>query len=51
MLNSENSYSENQWQNEILDIILLLYPKYILSFTSVHITIDSQKGNFRFYAC
>lgn len=46
MLNSENSYSENQWQNEILDIILLLYPKYILSFTSVHITIDSQKRKF-----
>lgn len=46
MLNSENSYSENQWQNEILDIILLLYPKYILSFTSVHITIDSQKRRF-----
>lgn len=46
MLNSENSYSENQWQNEILDIILLLYPKYILSFTSVYITIDSQKKKF-----
>jgi hypothetical protein len=46
MLNSENSYNENQWQNEILEIILLLYPKYILSFTSVHITIDSKKKRF-----
>lgn len=46
MLSSENSYSENQWQNEILDIILLLYPKYIHSFTSVHITIDSKKRRF-----
>lgn len=46
MLSSENSYSENQWQNEILEIILLLYPKYILSFTSVHITIDSKKRRF-----
>lgn len=46
MLSNENSYSENQWQNEILEIILLLYPKYILSFTSVHITIDSKKRRF-----
>lgn len=46
MLISENSYSENQWQNEILEIILLLYPKYILSFTSVYITIDSKKRRF-----
>lgn len=46
MLSSENSYSENQWQNEILEIILLLYPKYILSFTSVFITIDSKKRRF-----
>lgn len=46
MLSSENSYSENQWQNEILDIILLLYPKYILSFTSVHISVDAKKRKF-----
>ncbi len=32
MLQSENSYNEKQWQNEILDIILLLYPKYIFAF-------------------
>lgn len=29
MLKDELSYSENQWQEEILQIILLLYPKYI----------------------
>lgn len=46
MLSSEDSYSENQWQNEILEIILLLYPKYILSFTSVHISVDSKKRKF-----
>lgn len=46
MLNSENSYNEKEWQNEILEIILLLYPKYIFSFTSVHITIDSKKSRF-----
>ncbi len=32
MLKNENSYNEKQWQNEILDIILLLYPKYIFVF-------------------
>jgi len=29
MLDSENSYTEKQWQEEILQIILFLYPKYI----------------------
>ena len=46
MLNSEDSYNENQWQNEILEIILLLYPKYILSFTGVYMTIDSKRRRF-----
>jgi hypothetical protein len=32
MLENENSYNEKQWQNEVLDIILLLYPKYIFVF-------------------
>ncbi len=32
MLEKEESYSETQWQEEILQIILLLYPKYILAF-------------------
>ncbi|WP_428821390.1 Shedu immune nuclease family protein [Microbulbifer sp. MCCC 1A16149] len=29
MLEDENSYSEGQWQEELLQILLLLYPKYI----------------------
>lgn len=33
MLADEASYSEKQWQAEILDIIRLLYPKYIHAFT------------------
>ncbi len=32
MLEDEVSYSEDQWQEEILQIILLLYPKYIQVF-------------------
>ena len=32
MLDSEESYNEKQWQAEILQIILLLYPKYICAF-------------------
>jgi hypothetical protein len=37
MLNNTGSYNENQWQDEILEIILLLYPKYIRAFKSTHI--------------
>jgi hypothetical protein len=29
MLDSEQEYNEAQWQKEILEIVLLLYPKYI----------------------
>jgi hypothetical protein len=32
MLRNEESYSEAKWQAEILQIILLLYPKYIRAF-------------------
>jgi hypothetical protein len=32
MLVHEDQYNENQWQEEILQIILLLYPKYIHAF-------------------
>lgn len=35
MLKDENSYNEKQWQLEILQIILLLYPKYIHVFKGV----------------
>lgn len=37
MLKEENEYSEHQWQIEILEIVLLLYPKYIHVFKSVSI--------------
>lgn len=35
MLSNEIKYSENQWQEEILQIILLLFPKYIAVFDEV----------------
>jgi len=35
MLSNENSYSEKQWQDKILKIILLLFPKYIAVFKEV----------------
>lgn len=44
MLVSENLYSEKQWQSEILEIILLLYPKYIQVFKEVSIK-DKNFGN------
>lgn len=46
MLESENGYSEDQWQNEILEIILLLNPKYICSFKTVHLKIDNRRRRF-----
>ncbi|WP_052600327.1 Shedu immune nuclease family protein [Aureispira sp. CCB-QB1] len=35
MLNDEICYSEHQWQEQILQIILLLFPKYISAFKEV----------------
>ncbi len=35
MLSNEISYSENQWQDKILKILLLLFPKYIAVFKEV----------------
>lgn len=35
MLNNEITYSETKWQMEILEILLLLYPKYIRVFMEV----------------
>jgi hypothetical protein len=32
MLNGANTYTEAQWQEEILQVILFLYPKYIRAF-------------------
>ncbi|HRO46777.1 Shedu immune nuclease family protein [Agriterribacter sp.] len=44
MLKDENQYSEHQWQEEILQIILLLYPKYIFAFKSVPIQAKLADG-------
>jgi len=49
MLKSEDEYTEKQWQLEILQIILLLYPKYIYVFTSVPITDPSVGQRFLDY--
>lgn len=35
MLNNEINYNEHEWQEEILQIILLLFPKYIAVFKEV----------------
>ena len=35
MLSNEVKYTENQWQAEIIEIILLLFPKYIAVFDEV----------------
>lgn len=44
MLKDENQYNEHQWQEEILQIILLLYPKYIFAFKSVPIQAKLADG-------
>lgn len=46
MLASEESYSENQWQEEILQIILLLYPKYLHVFKGAPVR-DTYNGKNR----
>lgn len=50
MLANENTYSETQWQAEILQIILLLYPKYIRVFkgTPVKDTYNNKTRNLDF---
>ena len=37
MLKNEDKYNEHQWQKEILQIIQLIYPKYIRAFENVKI--------------
>ncbi|RWT31785.1 Shedu immune nuclease family protein [Aeromonas caviae] len=37
MLDDALTYSEHQWQDKILEIIILLYPKYILAFKEVSV--------------
>lgn len=50
MLSNENSYTEKQWQQEILQIVLLLYPKYIHAFNEVPIrdTYNSKDRSIDF---
>lgn len=50
MLDDENAYSEKQWQQEILEIILLLYPKYIHVFSEVSVrdTYNSKNRSIDF---
>lgn len=47
MLNNEINYTENQWQSEIIQIILLLFPKYIAIFKEVHFLDIYSKKNRR----
>lgn len=46
MLDDENAYSESQWQAEILDIVLLLYPKYLYVFKEAPVR-DTYSGKNR----
>ena len=46
MLNDENSYSERNWQNELIKFILLLFPKYIYAFTDAPV-LDQQQDKVR----
>jgi hypothetical protein len=46
MLAAEMSYSERQWQEEILQIITLIYPKYIHVFKDVPVKADNIKDKF-----
>lgn len=43
MLEDENNYNETRWQVEIVDILLLLYPKYIAVFREVPVNADDIK--------
>lgn len=44
MLSNEQEYSERQWQQEILQIILLLYPKYLYVFKEVPVIARLASG-------
>jgi len=46
MLDNEPSYTEAQWQDEILQIILLLYPKYIYVFKEASVR-DTYSDTYR----
>ncbi|UPK45484.1 Shedu immune nuclease family protein [Paenibacillus pabuli] len=40
MLKIEKGYSESDWQNEIIDVLILIYPKYITVFKEVIVYDD-----------
>ncbi len=44
MLGDSSGYSESAWQKKIIDIILLLYPKYIHKEQNVQIKTDTSHG-------
>ncbi len=46
MLKQAEAYTEAQWQNEILQVILFLYPKYIKAFKEVPVR-DSLASKYR----
>jgi len=43
MLENSDGYSEKDWQNEIIEFILILYPKYIYCFDNVKIKDFTKK--------
>ncbi|MEK5645433.1 hypothetical protein BK138_32895 [Paenibacillus rhizosphaerae] len=40
MLKNEKGYSESDWQIEIIDVLILMYPKYITAFKEVTVYDD-----------
>jgi hypothetical protein len=46
MLKQQESYNELQWQDEIIQIIRLLYPKYIYAFKNVQVKRRNQSNLF-----
>ena len=49
MLSVEDAYSEKQWQEEILQILLLIYPKYIAVFREVPVRGRNMNERFMDY--
>ncbi|WP_028789032.1 Shedu immune nuclease family protein [Terrimonas ferruginea] len=49
MLKDEDAYSEKQWQEEILQILLLIYPKYIAVFREVPVRGRNMNERFMDY--
>lgn len=46
MLNNQEKYSEHRWQSEIVDILQLIYPKYVGVFSEPPV-LDSYAGKRR----